>query len=227
MRGKEGADKAHRNTDTGDNYGEHHGIPTACCANGGSDDEGSAGSLSKGAEEVGAHAGHITHIVSDIVSNGCRVAWVILWNTMHDLPHKVSPNISSLGVNSATHPTKHGNGTSSQPISREGLTQEHPILRSGKVHPEHQCRDVQHHDTQTTEGKSHHGPGTECNIEARRPSRLLRLNGGTDVREHGHLHSEVSAEHRRQRSQHERDGREAPAGQIPIVAPADQHEDHY
>ncbi len=44
--------------------------------------EGGAGGLGEGAEQVGAHAGNVTDVVSDVVGNDGGVAGVVLRNVL-------------------------------------------------------------------------------------------------------------------------------------------------
>jgi hypothetical protein len=54
-----------------------------------------------GLEEVGAHAGHVAHVVANVVGDGGGVQRVVFGNTSFDLTDEVGTDICGLGVNSA------------------------------------------------------------------------------------------------------------------------------
>ena len=53
--------------------------------------------------QVGAHAGHVAHIIAYIIGDGSRIAWIILGDVGFHLAHKVCSDIGRLGVDTATH----------------------------------------------------------------------------------------------------------------------------
>ena len=83
--GDERADEAHEDADGRDSDGEDHGVPAAGHADGGSEDEGGAGSFGERSEEIGTHTGHISNVVSDVVGDGGGVARVILGDAVDNL----------------------------------------------------------------------------------------------------------------------------------------------
>ena len=62
-----------------------------------------------GAEQVGAHAGHVAHVVAHVIGDGGRVAGVVLRDAGLNLAHEVGAHVGGLGVDAAAHPRKQGN----------------------------------------------------------------------------------------------------------------------
>jgi hypothetical protein len=54
-----------------------------------------------GLEEVGAHAGHVADVVTDVVRDGGRVAGVVLGDARLDLADQVGADVRRLGVDAA------------------------------------------------------------------------------------------------------------------------------
>lgn len=51
---------------------------------------------------------NISHIVTNIVSNGSRITRVIFWDTMDNLSNEISSDIGGLGVDTTTDTSKLG-----------------------------------------------------------------------------------------------------------------------
>src|SRR5574344_1106988 len=117
--------------------------------------------------QVGAHTGHVTHVVTHIVGNGSRVAGVIFRDTSFHLTHEVSAHVCSFGVNTTTHTSKqslcgsthtkgqHCCGNDGQFMSRIRQIHIRKIIQDqvpSRDVDEHQADDNQTHDSTTTEG---------------------------------------------------------------------------
>ena len=61
-------------------------------------------------EEVGAHAGDVTNIVTHVVGNDTGVAGVIFRNPCFDLTDEIRADISGFGVNPTAHTREECNG---------------------------------------------------------------------------------------------------------------------
>ncbi len=59
-------------------------------------------------EQVGGHAGAVTHVVADVVSDGRRVARVVFGDTRFDLADEVGTDVGSLGEDAATDAQEQG-----------------------------------------------------------------------------------------------------------------------
>ena len=141
------------------------------------------------------------------------------------LSDEIGSDISGLGVDSTSDTSKHGNAGSSESVSGDALGEVQPVSRGGVVGAVGKHGEVQDELSKTTEGESHDGSGTEGGVEARSPASLLGRDGSTDVGVDSDLHSEVSAEHRRERSHDKGKGREETTGKVPAGSPRDEEED--
>ena len=59
-----------------------------------------------GLENIGPHAGHVPHVVTDVIGNHTGIARVILGNIGLHLTHQVSADVGGLGIDSASHSGK-------------------------------------------------------------------------------------------------------------------------
>lgn len=57
-------------------------------------------------EQICTHTSDVADIVTDIISNNCRIAWVVLRQATLNLADKISTNVSSLGVDTTTNTSK-------------------------------------------------------------------------------------------------------------------------
>lgn len=57
----------------------------------------------KGFKQIGSHSSHISHIITDIVSNHSRVARVVFRNVHFDFSDEIGANVGRLGVDSASN----------------------------------------------------------------------------------------------------------------------------
>ena len=71
------------------------------------DDRGDQGDL-VALEEVGSHAGAVTHVVTDVVGDGGRVARVVLGDPLLDLAHEVGADVGGLGEDPTADPEEEG-----------------------------------------------------------------------------------------------------------------------
>jgi len=69
---------------------------------GGADHQSGTGGFSKGTEQVTAHTGNVSNIVTHIVSNGGRVLGRVFLELFFNLAHQISTHISGLGVDTST-----------------------------------------------------------------------------------------------------------------------------
>ena len=74
-----------------------------------------------GLVEVGAHAGHVAHVVAHVVGDNGGVAGVVLGNSGLNLTHKVGTHVGGLGENSAAHTGKESHKGSSHSEHYHGV----------------------------------------------------------------------------------------------------------
>jgi hypothetical protein len=83
------------------------------------------------AEEVGAHAGHIAHVVAHVVGDGGGVARVILGDAGFHLAHEIGAHIGGLGVDATAHTGEERDALSTEGEAREHLEALHHLFAVG------------------------------------------------------------------------------------------------
>mmetsp|Transcript_48030 Transcript_48030/g.102938 ORF Transcript_48030/g.102938 Transcript_48030/m.102938 type:complete len:358 (+) Transcript_48030:1290-2363(+) len=197
------ADHADHNAGRGDCDWEQQGVPPSPrqelvdvrpWRHGGRDDQRSARTFREAAEEIGAHASDVAHIVADIVSNSSGIAGIILLQTCYNFAYQVSAYIGGFRVDATAHTTEHGNRAAAQAVAS------HAIHHSLHVHFE-VFVDAQKHpqnkDAERAEKISHDSAASECNIEGLGVAIFCSDRGecGPSIRKCGNHHAQVAAEH--------------------------------
>src|SRR5699024_2836576 len=108
---KEGADDGGEHADGGQDHGDSHAVEAEAGGDGQSAGRDSGAEI--GFVQVGAHAGHVAHVVAHVIGNNSRVSRVILRDAGLHLAHQVGAHVGSLGEDAAAHTGKqrHGGGT--------------------------------------------------------------------------------------------------------------------
>ena len=157
--------------------------------------------------EVGAHAGHVAHVVAHVVGNGGGIARVVLRNARFDLTDQIGPHIGRLGVDAAAHAGEERlrRGTHAEGQHRGG--DDDQFLRAGGVDeavqddiPERNIEQPQPHDDQP-----HHGSAAECDTQPaveRLLRRMCRPRRGIG----GGLHAEETRQSRKEPAREESEG---------------------
>ena len=105
-------------------------------------------------KDIGAHTRNVTDVVTDIVSNNCRVPRIVFRDSDFNFTDKVSSNISSLGVDTAA-----GFCQQSQRRAAEGISKNELGIAADQI-------DQAHTDgSDTDDCKAHNGTGFERHIE--------------------------------------------------------------
>ncbi len=119
--------------------------------------------------EVGAHAGHVAHIVAHIVGYSRGIARIILRYAGLDFTYKVGAHVGGLGIDAASHSgekrlrgsthaeCQHGSGDHSHLLHWIGIVDKH-------IEQHIPYRDVE--QSQPHDNESHDSAGAECHIEA-------------------------------------------------------------
>jgi hypothetical protein len=84
---------ANSHADAGHEEGEEHGLGDRQHGDVALDDEGGAGGLGEGAEQIGTHACNVTNVVTDIVGDNRGVALVVLGKTLLYFAYKIGTNV--------------------------------------------------------------------------------------------------------------------------------------
>mmetsp|Transcript_9173 Transcript_9173/g.22841 ORF Transcript_9173/g.22841 Transcript_9173/m.22841 type:complete len:837 (+) Transcript_9173:48-2558(+) len=233
VHGEERRDKADEDARSGDAQREHEGGPAALgheIGGRGGDDEGCAGGLGEGAEEVRRHAGDVTDVVADVVSDGGGVTGVVLRNVELSLANKVSTNVGGLGVDAAANAAEHGDGRAAEAVARNAVHHDLVLREVSKVQVARVDleEEPEHEEAEAAEAEAHHAARAERHVERAHVLLLLvgarsRLDSGARVREDGDLHADPARKHRGERTGNEGDGGQN--SRFEVLAEADEEED--
>mmetsp|Transcript_35486 Transcript_35486/g.76589 ORF Transcript_35486/g.76589 Transcript_35486/m.76589 type:complete len:700 (-) Transcript_35486:459-2558(-) len=171
VRGHVGAEHTDHDASGGDAHREEQGVPAsgrqalALLAGhaGSSDDQGCAGGLREGTEQIGTHAGDVADIVSDVVRNGGRVVGIVLFQARHDLADEIGTNVGGLGVDATAHAAEHGHGAAAEAVASDAIHQALHVIAEdapvdGEEHPEDQ-------HTEGAEQVAHDATSSEGHVE--------------------------------------------------------------
>ena len=157
-----------------------------------------------GLEQVGGHAGAVADIVADIVSDGGRIARVILGNAGFDLADHVATDVGALGEDAAaeTGEDRDQRGAEAQRDQRV----DHLAAADGDAHVD-QRSEVADHAQESETRHQHAGdrPRLEGEVEAL-PQALLCRHGGTYVGAYRHVHADEAGGAGEHRADQEADG---------------------
>ena len=182
-----------------------------------------------GLVEVGAHARHVAHVVAHVVSDGGRVARVVLGNARLDFAHEVSAHVSRLGVDAAADAREerlcrrahakgqHGDGHLGQLVVRVHVGADEPDIadevaearghvgrRVDKlVEDDEPQRDVE--QAKADDDEAHHRAGAEGDLQAAVESLGGALGGAAGSVGRG-LHADESAQAGEEAAGEEGDG---------------------
>ena len=148
-----------------------------------------------GLEKVGAHAGHVADIVTDVIGDDGGVARVILGNTDLDLADEVSADVGSLGIDAAADAREKGD--------RRGAERE-------AEHRADVAGDIDEAAAEQTETHDAHAHDRAAGEGDRQGLVHAAFHGGVcraDVRAGGHSHAEETGGDRKQRAEQKTDGR--------------------
>src|SRR5690606_15719285 len=65
-------------------------------------------------KQIGTHAGHVAYVVTHVVGDGCRISDVVFWDSRFYFAHKIGPDVSSFGIDTAANASKKCNRLSTQ-----------------------------------------------------------------------------------------------------------------
>jgi hypothetical protein len=91
--------------------------------------ESGAGRLSEGAEKIGAHAGDVSDVVADVVSDGGGVPGGVLGEARLHLSDEIGADIGGLGVNSSSDAAEKGHEGAAETVAGHAF-EEHQVFTS-------------------------------------------------------------------------------------------------
>ena len=182
------------------------------------------------AEEIGAHTGHITHVIAHVIGDGRRVACIILGDTGFHLSHEIRSHVGRFGVDATTHTGEQRDGFCTEAESCQDFQALHHLVTVGvaigHVHAEEydeERAETDHGQASNTE--AHHGASVEAHLEALCQAGACRL-GGTHVRFGSDAHADPTSEGAEEGPDQEGDG-DDPVGMCchgrELSAPSQQH----
>ena len=220
----EGAGDAQKDTDGSDDQRENDGThlmggiagPDRSTENGGTDDGADVGF-----EEVSAHTGDVTDVVTDVIGDGSGVTRIVFGDTGFDFADEVGADVSSFCVDTAAAPCEECDGGSTEAKAREDFEETVHILGkfSLKIDEEEtddaeksEADDGHTHDSATAKGD---GEG----FSEARPGGI----GSSDVCFCGDAHTEVTGGGTADGTDDVGNGDEPAAGGIDGVDGAEDH----
>ena len=166
----------------------------------------------EGLEEISAHAGNISDVVTDVVGNGGRVAGVVLGDVALDLSDEVSSDVGSLGVDAAGNTSKEGDGGGAESEAGEEADGGHHVevhaclaaVNEAEGHGEDVEEDGEAQDAKGDDDEAHDGASSEGDAEGLVEAGLGGLHG-LHVASGGDLHSAPAGSSRQDSANQEAD----------------------
>ena len=191
---KEGGDHGSEDADRGDDQRiKRAGALEGDARHGHAQGEGGDDRAYVGLKQVGAHAGHVAHVVAHVVGDDGGVARVVLGDTDLDLADEVGADVGRLGVDAAADTREERDGRGAQ---REA---EHIAEIIGDVNK------AAAQEAQTDDAHAHDRAAGEGDREGLVHTALHRGVRGTDVGAGGHPHAEEAGCDRKQRAEQKAD----------------------
>ena len=168
-------------------------MPFQAVAGHGAQGEGGQDGAHIGLIQVGAHAGHVAHVVAHVVGDGGGVAGVILGDAGLHLAHQVGAHVGGLGVDAAAHTGEQGHEGGAHAVHDHDvahLQRDQPMPKYiAMVEPDGDVQQAQAHH-----GEAHDGAGGERHAQAL----VQALRGGlssTGIGVGGDLHADETGQH--------------------------------
>ena len=216
-RADDGADDAHRRHDHGDRHSLESLIGESGHAQSGRGNDGT----NVGLVQVGAHAGHVAHVVAHVIGDNGGVAGVILGDAGFHLTHQVGAHVGGLGEDAAAHTGEQRHGAGAHAKGQHGAGNVRRLQLEHEAQQHEPDRDIE--QAKTHHGEAHDGTGRE-----RHPQTLVQAVaagvGGAAVGLCGDAHAHKAAEAGEEAAGQEGKGHEP--GQQPTGSHDDQHHDH-
>ncbi len=187
-----------------------------------------------GTEQVGAHAGHVAHVVAHVVGDGSGVAGVIFRNTGFHLAHQVGAHIGGFGVNTAAHTGKQRDGLRTEretgqhfQHARHGSGAIHPVGAAHEIVEENGKQRAQAKYSQTGHAEAHDRTAVERHLQGFGQTGACGLCGA-HVGFGGDAHTGIAGQHRKRGADNESHHDEGVAGGDHHTLPTQQQAgDHH
>ena len=167
-----------------------------------------------GLEEVGAHAGHVAHVVAHVVGDDGGVPGVILRNAGLHLAHQVGAHVSRLGIDAAAHTGEKRDGGSTQRKAGEDGDVAGEGIDGGAAQK-----------TQTHHAHAHNAAAGEGDAQRLVHAAALGGGRGADVGLGGNVHAHIPCAHGENRA-HKETNSGCPADEKPNQHKQNRHKNY-
>ena len=150
-----------------------------------------------GLEQVGAHSGHVAHIIPNIVGDNRRISRVVLRDARLNLPHKVSAHIRRFCVDASAYTGKQRDRRRSKAESKQNIRIS--CKNINRAHTKH---------SQPGHAHTHHCPAGKRDGQSLVHAAFLRRIRGPDIRLRRNGHSKIPCQRRKQRPDHKAHSRD-------------------
>ena len=206
---KEAAHDGGQDAHGGQDQGEQGTSAVEGAGHGHAQSQGRHQSSHIGLEQVGAHAGHVAHVVAHVIGDNGGVPGVVLGDAGFHLAHQVSAHVGGLGVDAAAHTGKQRDGGSAQGEAGEDLHIVGEGIDGGAAQ-----------QAQAHHAHAHNGAAGEGDAQGLVHAAGLGGGSGADVGLGSHVHAHITGAHGEHGAHQEANGGE------PADEQADQHEQH-
>ena len=179
----------------------HHHVVDIPAVRGAGDDHGGDDGTDEGLEDVRTHAGHVTNVVADVVSDDTGVAGVVLRNACFDFADEVSTDVSGLGVDATTDTSEQGNGGGTHTEASSCGE----VSTTFSVKPEGDEGNAE--EAKTTDGEAHDGAAVVGYGQGTCSALGLGGHGGSTVGRGSSTHTREARQHGSHSTEEEGDGR--------------------
>ena len=188
-------------------------------------------------EEIGAHAGDVTDVVTDVVGDDGGVVRVVLVDAGLDLADQVGADVGGLGVDATGHAREERDGGGAEAEAGQALHGLGGREATRDLGGQHNVADGHAGEAEADDGEAHHGTGGEGHAKAVVQAALLagllvarRRGGGLGVTVGGNHHAPPASAGGEGRAEHEgqRDGARhgAGIGRIEETEEGERERDH-
>ena len=188
---EEGADDGADDADGRHDHGDGHGLEGLIGEGGHAQRRGRDDGANIGLVQIGAHTGHVAHVVAYVVSDDGGVPGVVLRDTGFHLTHQIGAHVGGLGEDAAAHTGEQSHGGGAHTEGQHGAGDGGGLQLEHEAQQEEPHGDVQ--QAQTHHGEAHDGAGGEGHPQTT-VQPLLAGIGGAAVGGSGDLHAGQAGE---------------------------------
>ena len=152
-----------------------------------------------GLEEVRRHACAVTHVVTDVVGNGCGIARVVFRNAGLDFTDEIAADVSAFCKDAAAETCEDRNERCAEAQRDKRVDDVAATWLLAETGCEERVVDGNTQQRQACNQKAGDRTGLECDVKALGERDRRRL-GGSNVGPHRHVHADEACEARQDRA---------------------------